>query len=455
MRASVELAAGLHKLTMYYVSGRKRYTAVAAWQPPGRKRIWPIGAKAFAPVARAAAGPMENYGQVVTIDFLPAHSGETFVAGRYYQRYTFEARVVGRGGRNISWHWDFGDRQSSDLPEAQHVYLRPGDYTVKLTARTYAGLLERTNKIHVSRPWDRVVVKKIDKVVRHGQIVAGYDFDRMRPAEIMHAVRILGRTEFSDAVLAAGDALLKRRKAGAHAVDWTMTEYTKVLLARRDVDQAVEALKKAETISATPHIAAKMLIRAGQILLKEKSDDRAALELFDLAISRYGPQVPAETVRDAHIGIADVWRLRGDYDRAMAAYPAAKPLRYRDPAKAAFRRGDFARHVIDYLRREEHKAAADQLDKWEHTFPADKLAGYTTLLRVLLLAATDMHSQAATRARALVKVNPSSNYAPRLLMLAAESYAAMGRTEDATAALKLVVSGYPESALAAEAAKKL
>ena len=31
--------------------------------------------------------------------------------------------------------WDFGDGQTSDLPNADHVYLRPGLYAVKLSIR--------------------------------------------------------------------------------------------------------------------------------------------------------------------------------------------------------------------------------------------------------------------------------------------------------------------------------
>ena len=48
--------------------------------------------------------------------------------------------------------WDFGDGQTSDLPNADHVYLRPGLYAVKLSVRRGGKSVETTNRIYVDRP---------------------------------------------------------------------------------------------------------------------------------------------------------------------------------------------------------------------------------------------------------------------------------------------------------------
>ena len=55
----------------------------------------------------------------------------------------------------------------------------------------------------------------------------------------------------------------------------------------------------------------------------------------------------------------------------------------------------------------------------------------------------------------LAKANPASNYAAQLLLLAADAYRRLGKDADAKAALKQVVEKYPESPLAAEAARML
>jgi len=65
------------------------------------------------------------------------------------------------------------------------------------------------------------------------------------------------------------------------------------------------------------------------------------------------------------------------------------------------------------------------------------------------------YKEAALEASTLVKVNPRSNYAARLLLLAAETYRKLGKDAEEKAALKQIVEKYPESPLAAEAAKAL
>ena len=47
---------------------------------------------------------------------------------------------------------DFGDGQTSDFPNVDHVYLRPGLYTATLSIRRGARKAEITNRIYVDRP---------------------------------------------------------------------------------------------------------------------------------------------------------------------------------------------------------------------------------------------------------------------------------------------------------------
>jgi PKD repeat protein len=56
-------------------------------------------------------------------------------------------------GGPTSWHWDFGDGQTSDLPDPQHVYIQPNPegYPVKLTVSNSVNMSEKTSP-------DRVLV---------------------------------------------------------------------------------------------------------------------------------------------------------------------------------------------------------------------------------------------------------------------------------------------------------
>jgi len=455
MQGGIDLSAGLHKLTFYHVSGRGGLIAVAAWRPPGQDRIRPIPAKAFAPVASAEPGPMEKYGQPVTIDFIPRRLGETFMMNRYYQRYGFKAASVGRSGSKIRWRWDFGDGQTSDQQDVQHVYLRPGYYTVKLRGKTHIGDLERVNRIYVSRPWDKVTQSRIDAVGEHAAIVAKYDFSKLPATMTAEAVNLLERAGQRKALLAAGEAFARLGEAPAAAVETVLTAYAEALLGRGEADRAAAALKRGAQMTTNPSVCATMLTRAGQVMLEEKSDPAAALNIFEGVIRRYAALTTSPAVREARIGIGDAWRARGDFQRAMEAYEAAGMRVDAGAGKKAIRKGDFARHVEDFLRRRQYSYAAEYLDRWESAMPADRLEGYSTLLRVRLMTARKDHQAAAREAEMLVNVNPASNYAGELLMLAAENYAAAKLSDKAKAALRRIVDKYPESPLAVTAARKL
>ncbi len=50
----------------------------------------------------------------------------------------------------VSWHWDFGDGETSDLPAPLHVYRFPGVYTVTLTVLTGSGSQVQRHSVEVS-----------------------------------------------------------------------------------------------------------------------------------------------------------------------------------------------------------------------------------------------------------------------------------------------------------------
>ena len=48
--------------------------------------------------------------------------------------------------------WEFGDGQTSTLSDPYHIYLRPGTYKVKLSARHGDRIVEIVNRLSVDRP---------------------------------------------------------------------------------------------------------------------------------------------------------------------------------------------------------------------------------------------------------------------------------------------------------------
>ncbi|HOF17570.1 MAG TPA: PKD domain-containing protein [Phycisphaerae bacterium] len=455
-RTAADLKAGLHKLTVYHVSSWGDPTMVVAWRPPETWRVEPVPPGAFAPVFRGRCGPIEDYGRGGSIDFVPDHAGEAFMDNAYFQRYAFEALTAGRLGQNVSWRWDFGDGQTSEKASVEHVYLADGLYTVTLTARTALGELKRTNRISVTRDWDAVIRNEVDGLGKHARIVAGYDFRTLDAESAGPAMALLKRAGSAAAVLRAGEGFLRRDSAPATAVQQVVPAYADALAAAGQATEAVIALIRGSKMTDHAGVTAELLVQAGQITLDRLGKIDDAEKLFATVLQKYALVSSSPAIRLARIGLGDVRRARGERDKAMEAYLAAGaslPPNARGGEPVV--RGDFVRHVEAYLRDRKLRDAEDYLDRWEQALPADKLDGFSTLYRVRLRMDQKQYAPAAREAETLVRVSPASNYAPELLLMAAECYEKLNDAPAAKAALKRVVEKYPESSLAATARKKL
>lgn len=457
--AKTKLTAGLHKLTFLHVSNGGDPVAVVAWCPPwetDKRKFTFVPPGSYAPVVRAAPGMLEQAGQSAGIDFLYDHAGESFVENRYYQRFTFNALAAGQSPRNVQWKWDFGDGQTASDPQPQHVYLVPGEYKVTLTAVVGGAKLARENRLFVSRPWDRVTENKLDGIREQAAIVQKYDFRALPAAAAGEAVILLNRAGSAEGVIGAGEAFLAADKPAANLLGEVLPLYVKALVAGGQYDAAVESLlKAAQKSAANPGVAAAMLNQAGRVALEYKEDAKAAADLFAQVIQRHAATAGAAAVRQARIGLGDVAKFQGDYARAKQAYEDARPRPLDRPGGAPFQKGDFARHVEEYIRTRDYPSADDYLERWAEAFPLDKLEGYWSLLRARMLYERGLFPQALREGLVLVKANPTSNYAAELLMLCADAYQKLKQPEKAAEVWRRVVKEYAESSLAADAAKRL
>ena len=79
---------------------------------------------------------------------VPLPDDEVPLVGVQFRDVSLKALTM--GGAKL--HWDFGDGQTSDASPANHVYLRPGLYTVKLAVRRGGKTSEIANRVYVDRP---------------------------------------------------------------------------------------------------------------------------------------------------------------------------------------------------------------------------------------------------------------------------------------------------------------
>ena len=95
---------------------------------------------------------MEELRKTLTADFDIDREGECFFADGYSQRYRFAAYAP-KVAAKLTYEWDFGDGQTSNVPETQHVYLTDGIYPVKLTVHAGANSDTQTIRLAVSRDY--------------------------------------------------------------------------------------------------------------------------------------------------------------------------------------------------------------------------------------------------------------------------------------------------------------
>ena len=451
---TVDLTRGVHKLTYYHVNVGARGGAVAGWKRPGRKRFEPIPATFFAPVSRGAAGPLERYARAWSADFDWSNDGETFFDNRYTFRYRFSAarpKVPGAA----SFQWEFGDGTTADQPVVDHIYLTGGMRTVALTV-TVAGKTQTiANRVHVTRDWRRVTDPKLDPVAQHAKIVADYPFAAMKPDDLAIAIELLGRAnKHPQQVAAALAAVDQASLARPNVIESITTDVARLLVDElQRPDDAVALCARLEQKATDFGLKALGATTAGRIAMDELNDPAAAAAAYRRALDRYADRTRHWAVRGARIGMGDVFRRQGDGDRAREYYQAGGIEG--EPDKQALQVGSLSRSAEDYIRRREYEAAERCLGSWEWKYPLERLVGHSTLLRVQLELARDRPDRALRAAEELLGANPSSTYAPQLLMQVADIHRKADRPQAARDALQRLIDDYPASELVAEARKRL
>ncbi len=381
-----ELKRGLHKLTYLHVAVGAEGRAVAAWQPPGTPNVVPIPPTAFAPLPLAVCSDLDRYGSRVQADFTVEGPFETFFQNRYTFRYVFTARVNDRTLSDPKYEWDFGDGQTAERESVEHVYLTPGIRPVTLTLR-YGGRPQTLrNRLAINRDWNRTIEPKLDPVEAHARIVGNYRFAELPGDDLLVAMELLRRTGNQRGCLAVVDALINRTKdLKPQAVIEILPEIYKLLVGEADqAKRAVEWFQAVETGSDDVMLKATAAALAGRALLEGLGDNAAAEKVFNRVVQQYGDRTRSPAIRQARIGLGDVFLHTGRYRMAQQAYEQAGTSG--DPQKRNIQVGSRARAAEDYIRRKEYADAADQLDLWESEYPEERLRGHSTLMRATLLS---------------------------------------------------------------------
>ncbi len=451
-QGKVWLEKGMHRIDYYGVHTRGRVALVAAWRPPGQWMFRVIPQSAYVGVCKAEVQKIELVNGRLVPDFSAENEGEATLTGqaeRYLIRMGFRNnfKVVPTG--RYHWRWDFGDGTQAEAFAPEHVYLAPGVYPVKVTLRWDGRTYESTQKIAVRRDWSRQTQVTIDKRESYYPQVASYDFARMPVNHLLNAFDYFQEIDRSDDAIKVGKLLLVTRQPIDEAAYFErMVRLGELLVSNQDVQTSVRVYQQALTRLTDVGRRARLKLELADTLLAQLGNLPEAEALYREVLGEKQLQ-EALLRRRALIGQGDVWRRKGDYQKAEGLYHRAEriPVVSRTPLQELVLPSAYARVIEGYMQRDELGQTKEHLERWEWEKPTAKLQGLSALLRARLHVAQQERTRAVAELEALTQVNPGSQYAPEALSLLAECELALRRPQRALKALETLKVDYPESPL--------
>ncbi len=368
--------------------------------------------------------------------------------------------------------WDFGDGQTSALPNADHVYLRPGLYAVKLSARRGGKTLEVTNRINVDRP-HLSAKDKLYSLDDYLKIIETYDPQTLDAASLYQLVLAL-ETKAATLASRAEEAALRakvveedpNRRRGAQGRDGgrkgraeqTTGGIRRILgqsggggqggFCRRvgrqrrrgpvetgptdrphgtrsvgRLGDGVPDLARAAGRIASPELKAQCETAAADVAINDLLKPAEAKPLLDSAAKRVGANqmgpIPAQLERVW----GDYYAATGDGKAAHKAYVEAEQFggAARPFIENTAVRGAHARSTEEFIKDRQFGRAAVELQAWQREFPLEKVDGYLTLLYARYWHDRGKFAQAIAQSEQLLAVNPDSPYVDQLLLVAADS----------------------------------
>ena len=512
-RKDLQLAPGLHKFDYYHAASGPNAIMVAAWEvnPPDIKpqpKAIPPEAFNVQAVGREPAGPPSMKGEKVAPDFLVSIAGSVPLPDNDVPLVGVQFADASPKSLTASAkrEWDFGDGQTSPLPNPSHVYLHPGLYTVKLTIHRSGRPAEISNRVLVGPP-KITDPAKVHKLEDYLPILSQYDPATLDAAGLRQLV--LAYQWKADQLAAPPEkqpappgtieepptpAQLEKLQAQAAAQKAEAQKYIAAAVAAGKVAFVSESAAKgdedlvrlarligpmAREQLGDSSLAGMIWLGASKRITAPEAKAECLTHAADIAVNDLGTLDAAKAAKayldsaTASLGAAgakpgpvasrlqrvwgDYFALTGDGKSARKAYSQAESLleARRTNAERTAWAGAHGRSTEQFIKSGDLDRAAAQIRQWQDEFPADKTIGYVTLLYARYWAAREKYTQAIALAGQLAAVNSDSAYVDQITVLASDCQLAMGETDRAIKTLQSLLKDQPGSPMVPEIKKRI
>ncbi len=480
-RGDVRLSAGQHKFDYYHAAAGPTAMMVAAWEiaPQGEKprlpRHIPPGAFRTQRVAHLPAGGVTMRTTKLVPDFLtkvvgdvPLPDNDVPMIGVLFRDASPKALTMQGKIR-----WDFGDGQTDNRLNTDHVYLRPGPYTVKLSIKRGGRTVETTNRIYVDRPAitrrgdDKNKLHTLDEYLKIVETYDPHTLDAVALRQLVLAyeakalelvsqskqkdAKAVAEKYFAMAVSAGKVAFLENSAADGDDDLFKLAGLIAPIARERlgDSDSAARVWYGASRRIGAADLKAECETRSADVAVNDLPNNTAAKKLLEAATTHLGGNKEGEAAGRLQRVWGDYYAAVGDGEAAGKAYRKAEKIRRHEQryvAKTAWG-GAHSRSTEEFIRNGRFDRAAAQIHRWLNEFPAARIDGYLTLLYAKYWAGRKKYDQAVAQAEQLQAVNPNSPYVDRILLLSADCDMRRGRTDRALATLHSILQDYPGSPL--------
>ncbi len=458
---TVELGRGPHRFEYWHAAAGTQAIMVAAWQPPGADRPAVVPPQAFHAdrMATVRASQLEERSGRDLPDFFPEQLGVVQLPDPPVTlvRVVFRWQASPALPRQGRVRWEFGDGQSvAEQAEPVHVYLHPGEYTVKLSwHRVGRGKLTVASRVRIWPLPARVAPpSEQDTLTAYVPYLAEYDPAKLDAEGLVALARVWRYREdwqqLAQTVLAGLRAEPQLRPEQLDELVQLGLNATRFHL--DELQRAIQLLRLAARHSSERRQRFRLSVRLAELLLEVGRSDQAA------EVLRMAAKEKTDHVYERRLWLrvqADLAARMGQGDRARELYAQAAALRERPLAETVARRGGYERTVAGLLKEGQLRAAYEALSQWADEFPESKLDGSWHLAAARVALARGQYRQVLRVVADSLAVAPDSSYADQLVWLEVQAALKLGDRRRATQAARTLVQDYPGSPLVPRARELL
>ncbi|MCM8827806.1 MAG: PKD domain-containing protein [Candidatus Omnitrophica bacterium] len=440
---TVELNPGLHKLVYYHFEFPGWVYSVCAMKRENDTKFNVIDEDFFLPLIETKIGRIEKFNSPLCASF--TWKNINYLYRERFEFITFQFTETSSENNDIvSWHWDFGDGQTSNERNPVHTYFVKKTYTVHLTVKDGQGNSDTVSmKVSAEQDYGQIVLNPRTQQ-QYLEEFKKFNLERLPDDELFALSEIYASYDEKEKEFECYSEILKRK------ID--LSKKIKIAFTAGELANQLKKYSEAEIIYQTladEEGLPEAKLKLGQIYIETDQLDKAAI-LLNQVIS--DGRATEKLKRQAIIGLGDIARQKGDKKSALKYYESVTV-----DTGIESKTGAFYQQVSFYLKKNDFQAAIEKLLIWAEEIPTCKINGSWSILYARAYIRIKQYDRALREIETFIKICESSNpYYGWALYWKAEAYLAGGERKEIAKTIFLeLVEKFPQSRVAEMARLKL